>query len=196
VAALGSLNVPNELDFNFQLVACEIAQFAAETAAAAIRDPAEDDLHSHLILLSAFSALIGRDKNEAVPLFEKARQHPLANTKGDPNYIRALGDRVKRMTKTALSVYKEGEAAKVKAEDVANRVKTVKKQLDRSELPDQATDLAKYLQAHPPRSRRITPSTPELEPAAALAGPASDATQKKADDPKDHAASNSSGPDQ
>jgi hypothetical protein len=170
VTALANLQVPAELDYNFQYAAYEIGLFAADSAASAIADPTADDLISHLFLLSASDALVGEVK-EKTSLNKQVGQHPSAKGKGDPEYVRQIGEHVKRISKLTVNIYKPLDrppgqpAAK---EDLLKRRDRVKN--DIGALSPALEQLQTFLKTRPPRSTKLAPDAPDLGPPPALAG--------------------------
>lgn len=176
---LANLQIPPELDYNFQYVAYEIAQFAADVAAAALKDPSIDDLHSHLFLVDASYALAPEKKTpRMLPLAESAsaKKHAKAAGHGDPAYIRTIGERVNRLTVAALKAYKPEAAAATKpaaqpkAEDVVKKTQEIAARLQ-GDFAKELDALNDLLKNKPPRSPRLTPETDELGPPPALVGP-------------------------
>ncbi|MBI3467543.1 MAG: hypothetical protein HY000_31420 [Planctomycetes bacterium] len=182
VTALGNLQIPNDLDYNFQYVAYEIAQFISDAVAAAIDDPAEDNLQTDMILVRAFWTLIGRAPKDAGTLSERARQHPKRG--GDAQYVEDLGNRIKDLAKIALDAYKsDGGGApqkgkEKKEEDIVARVRTIKDRLRDKDMAKKLRDFNEYLTSHPPRSMQVTPDVPKLSPPPTLAKPQEPAEQK------------------
>jgi hypothetical protein len=195
--ALAQLQIPADIDYNFQLVAHEIGQFVADASAAALRDPAIDDLRTHLFLVFAHESLVGKQRVNSVSkeavfyLADKAKRHPIAKTKGDPEYVRALGEMVHKLAGTSLMVYKINQ----KPENLDARIKQIRAELKGMGFDQQINELNSLLQAKQPRSTKLTPEAPDLGPPPQVAGPAKPA-EKPAEPPKsaDPPAANGTGP--
>lgn len=191
--ALAGLNIPPELDYNFQYVAHEIALFASEAAAAAIQDPVTDNLRTHLFLLDSYDALSGRDqRKDQKSLATLAREHPLASKKGDATYIRSLGEpHLKSVARAVLDIYQPSakvEATKKPAanETLAEKATRIRTGLQKDKaLAENLAKLNSLLQKSTPRSTQITPNAPDLGPSPALARLLK-AAEAKAAEPKDN----------
>ena len=186
VLALGNLQIPADLDYNFQYVAYEIARFVSDAVAGAIEDPLEDNLQTDMFLVHAFWTLIGRNPKEPAALSERAKQHPKASVHGDQKYVEDLGNLIKEMAKIGLEVYKSdkvGAPAKTKEkkekdEDVGARAQAIKDELARGGMAKKLRVFNEYLTSHPPRSMQVTPDVPKLSPPPDLAKPKEPAEEK------------------
>jgi hypothetical protein len=184
--ALAQLQIPNDIDYNFQLVAHEIGQFVADAAAAALRDPAIDDLRTHLFLVFAYESLLGKQRQNQVNktsviyfLADKAKRHQIAKSKGDEDYVRTVGGLVHKLAGTSLIVYKINP----KPEDLDARVNQIRAELKALGFDQQINELNSLLQSKPPRAAKLTPEAPDLGPPPQVAGPAKPA-DKPAEPPK------------
>ncbi len=179
VVALLGLQIPNDLDYNFQYVAFEVAQFVAEAAAVAEKNPAIDDLHTHLLLVDASFGLVIETKKDKKPLADRAQQHAIAPSHGDQVYVRTLGDQVKELTASAIKIYiKPGSA---KADDVLKRFEQIVRDIHNPEFKflSNLAALNGLLKDNVPRSKKLTPDTPELGPPPALVGPRISPAERK-----------------
>jgi hypothetical protein len=174
---LANLNIPAQADYNYQYVAYEIGQFAADVGAAAANDPATDDLHSDLYLVDASYALVAEKRPDKSALFDRARKSTASSAKADPAYIRSIGDHVTKLTVEALKIYKPdvvttktapGKATTKQTEDVFKRAKDVRDGLQGS-FSDRLVRLNDFLKSTPPRSMKLTPMVEELGPPPSLA---------------------------
>jgi hypothetical protein len=201
---LANLHIAPQADYNFQYVAFEIAALAADVGAAAVNDPTTDDLHSSVYLVQSSYALVADKRPEKSPLAERAKKNVPANSKGDPAYIRQLGDQVTRLTVEGIKVYKPDVGvnkpaagkggAKPAAEDLGKKARDIKDGL-KGKFTDQLNALTDMLKSRPPRSMKLTPSIDELGPPPALAGPRSSdvGSTEEGNGSKEHAESESSG---
>ena len=176
VVALENLQIRSELDYNFQYPAYEIAKFAADVAAAALKDPKIDDLHSHVLLVGTSYALSAEKRPEKKSLAKRAEEHP-AKAKGDAAYVQLLGDQVGRLTAAALKAYKvepsttaTTKSAVSKSEDPLKKAEDVARSLQLGEFAKELDKLNALLASRQPRSMKLTPTTEELGPPPALAG--------------------------
>ena len=181
VVALGELQIPPDLDYNFQLVAYEIGQFIAEAVAAAMQDPAADNLETHFFLVDASYVLDGGNP-KLTALSERAKQHPKGQGR-DAAYVSDVGKPIKAMRTRALQIYSKGGAKpptkdKAKDEDVMSRVTQIRKDLNGTDMPAQLEAFNEWLRRHPPRSMQLTPDVPELGPPPVLTRPRAP-TEKK-----------------
>jgi hypothetical protein len=176
---LANLQVPAQADYNYQYIAYELAQFAADVGSAAANDPASDDLHSHLYLVDTSYALVAEKRAERMPLVERAKRNSQASSKADPTYIRTLGDQVTKLTVEAIKVYKPDvtatktghtKPAQKASEDVFKRAEEIKKGLQ-GRFTDELGALEGLIKSRPPRSMKLTPFMEELGPPPALVGP-------------------------
>jgi hypothetical protein len=166
-ASLGELVIPPELDYNFQYVGYEVAEYALDTAKAALEPPAawgSDDLHALVFMVDAYDVVFGNGEKS---LHGRAAQHPRASAKGDPVYLKALGQRVKALPLTAAPVFKPPQPGKI--EDVMKRVEAIHEGLVGGEFKSKVTELENYLGSHKPRSPLVTPDSPSLGDAPELA---------------------------
>jgi hypothetical protein len=203
VVALANLQIQPDLDYNFQYVTYEIAQFVADVGSAALADPSVDDLRSDLFLVEAAYAVAPEVKTN-VSLAASVKKHAKATGHGDPAYVRAFGDQINRVTAEALKVYKPDlgvakGAAQPKEKDVFKRNAEIKEGLQ-GPFATQLAALIQLIKNKPPRSMQLTPDTQELGPPPALVGPrapvakgADDEGKEKAAD-KAAASTNSPGP--
>jgi hypothetical protein len=206
VVALASLQIPPELDYNFQYVAYEIAQFVVDVGAAALQNPSTDDLHGYLYLADASYALAPREKVRKMPLVESAKKHAKAKSHADSAYIQLLGDQVNRLNVSGIKAYKpdavmgaKAAAAALKVDDVVNRTKEIAGRLQNGDFAAELKSLNDLLKNKPPRSMQLTPDTEELGPPPALVGPAAPVAKEAEANGKDKggekaAANNSPGP--
>jgi hypothetical protein len=203
VVALANLQIQPELDFNFQYVAYEIAQYVADVGAAAFTDPSVDDLRSDLFLVESAYALAPEVKTN-VSLAASVKKHAKAAGHGDAAYVRAFGEQVNRVTAEALKVYwpdtAPGKVAGApKEKDVFKRTKEIKDGLQ-GQFATQLAALMNLIKDKPPRSMQLTPDTQELGPPPALVGPrapvAKGEDENGKDKPAEKPAEPSSAPDQ
>jgi hypothetical protein len=178
--ALASLSIPPEIDYNFQVVAYEIGQFAAETGQAAVKDPLSDDLYTHLFLVAASNALTTEPKQQH--LAAQAKKHGGK----DELYVRMLGDPVKELAISALKIFPGIR----RLDDIAQKMQKVKEGIENpvNRYVARVESLREVLKSNPPRSLKLTPDTDELGPPPALVGPKIPAKDEKgADGPKEKA---------
>jgi len=180
LVALSNLSIPSSLDYNFQYAAYEIAQFVADAGIAALKNPAIDDLHTHLFLVDASYALVAEKKPDRRSMEKRATVHTLAAKNGDPAYVKSLGDQISKLTVSALKVYRSGQKL---PDEVDKRVLQISKGLESEDFKTKVNAFVEFLKNKPPRDKKLTPQTEELGPPPALVGPSAP-VKKEAEEEK------------
>lgn len=187
--ALARMRVPPDLDYNFQPIAIEIARFSVDAAYAAIVNPEIDNLRSHLFVYDCYDALVslGGDPTSRDPRRKAgaAGVHPLAKAKRDAEFVAAIRDASKELTRILVDIYKPPPEIKL-PDDLRPKIAEITNRLKNYGAEKAATDLLKFIKARAPRDWKLTPTMEPLKPGSdpKLPEPPKAEETKKADEEK------------